>query len=918
MKRSRTRRWVRALPGLGGVSAFLIGSVVGCSSGPPPHAHGVAHEPVHHAAPAHAPHDEVADMRAEIDALQAVLAHQHGGAPGGAAAPGGGADAGNEAARVASKQYYEQALQAYEGGNSAAALDNADRALEAWPGNTQAEELRNRIALSLGEEGSVQSVKDWYEGTAKVMIQQAQAEVQVNFEKGLDAYNHGDMKVAVESFEKCDQRFRTIPIDIGLSEIRDQLPQYLALSRKGLGRQQAEVEGMQRMAAERLAQKEADREVAARRAKIRQMFEQALVHFEERRYKHAEELCNNCLAMDQDFRLAKDLKQDAMRASHNKTYATFLKTKIERWKQTMEDIDEAATPYADDDLVRWPTMQYWDQVRQRQPLSTIQETEAADEDVLAIQRVLDNTKIDLDFTDASLEDIIGFIREYAKINIEIDQKVREEGLAEKKITFQMREAVLRNVLNLLLRQYSLGYTFDHKVLLIVKQDQAEGSPVVVVHDVRDLLRPISDFVGPTISLQTGEGEESNPTAAFELAEEPRAPLTGDQLTKLIQDNIDPASWQERSDSVSITLSAQGQLIVVHTPRVQQEVQQFLQNLRSFTGSMVSIETRFLTVSDNFLEDVGVDWRGFNGVPTTPGMARPDGLTVPDQSGLFSHSQTSSGGGYDFRFQQLLTYVNPAKGGRQDFVLGSDLANFGGLGLQYAFLGDPARKLILRALSKQEKATQVSAPRVTAFNAQRAHILVAEQQAYIQDYDVEIATAAAAYDPIIGIVQDGLVLDVRPIISNDRKYITLEMRPTLANLTELRLFDITPDARADDPSNPDTYLQLPKLELQRAQTTVRMPDKGSVLIAGLKNVLDRDMRVDTPFLSKIPLLGFLFKREGKSLERSTLLILVTAEIIDLGEREADHAGFIPPSQVPMPEDRPVFHKHDIEQGEYGGR
>ncbi|MEK7866058.1 MAG: hypothetical protein AAB434_05200, partial [Planctomycetota bacterium] len=283
MKRSRTRRWVRALPGLGGVSAFLIGSVVGCSSGPPPHAHGVAHEPVHHAAPAHAPHDEVADMRAEIDALQAVLAHQHGGAPGGAAAPGGGADAGNEAARVASKQYYEQALQAYEGGNSAAALDNADRALEAWPGNTQAEELRNRIALSLGEEGSVQSVKDWYEGTAKVMIQQAQAEVQVNFEKGLDAYNHGDMKVAVESFEKCDQRFRTIPIDIGLSEIRDQLPQYLALSRKGLGRQQAEVEGMQRMAAERLAQKEADREVAARRAKIRQMFEQALVHFEERR-----------------------------------------------------------------------------------------------------------------------------------------------------------------------------------------------------------------------------------------------------------------------------------------------------------------------------------------------------------------------------------------------------------------------------------------------------------------------------------------------------------------------------------------------------------------------------------------------------------------------------------------------------------
>ncbi len=95
--------------------------------------------------------------------------------------------------------------------------------------------------------------------------------------------------------------------------------------------------------------------------------------------------------------------------------------------------------------------------------------EAADDpDVAAIVRVLDNTKIDLDFTDASLEDIIGFIREYAKINIEIDQKVREEGLAEKKITFKMRDAILRNVLDLLLRQYALEYTFDHKVFLIVE------------------------------------------------------------------------------------------------------------------------------------------------------------------------------------------------------------------------------------------------------------------------------------------------------------------------------------------------------------------------------------------------------------------------------------------------------------------
>ncbi|GEM_PF-3595108 len=128
----------------------------------------------------------------------------------------------------------------------------------------------------------------------------------------------------------------------------------------------------------------------------------------------------------------------------------------------------------------------------------------SDEDVAAIQRVLDTTKIDLDFTDASLEDIIGFIREYAKINIEIDQKVREQGWAEKKITFQMREAVLRNVLNLLLRQYGLGYVFDHRVLLITKPRKPHES---TLRDF-DVARTWRDFhVPPPEGVESAEADE---------------------------------------------------------------------------------------------------------------------------------------------------------------------------------------------------------------------------------------------------------------------------------------------------------------------------------------------------------------------------------------------------------------------------
>ncbi len=87
-----------------------------------------------------------------------------------------------------------------------------------------------------------------------------------------------------------------------------------------------------------------------------------------------------------------------------------------------------------------------------------------------MQRVLENTRIDLDFTDASLEDIIGFLREFSRINIEIDQKVREDGTAEKKITFQLRDMPLKSTLKLLLDQYELTYELVNHVLLIRRDE----------------------------------------------------------------------------------------------------------------------------------------------------------------------------------------------------------------------------------------------------------------------------------------------------------------------------------------------------------------------------------------------------------------------------------------------------------------
>src|SRR5476651_1991748 len=100
-------------------------------------------------------------------------------------------------------------------------------------------------------------------------------------------------------------------------------------------------------------------------------------------------------------------------------------------------------------------------------------------------------------------------------------------------------------------------------------------------------------------------------------------------------------------------------------------------------------------------------------------------------------------------------------------------------------------MVMRAVYKGQKATIVQAPHITVFNTQRSHIMFLQQIAYIADYEPQVSTLAAAYNPIISILTSGVVLDVRPIVSNDRKYVTLEMRPSLAQVQTIRQFSIRP-------------------------------------------------------------------------------------------------------------------------------
>jgi type II secretory pathway component GspD/PulD (secretin) len=164
--------------------------------------------------------------------------------------------------------------------------------------------------------------------------------------------------------------------------------------------------------------------------------------------------------------------------------------------------------------------------------------------------------------------------------------------------------------------------------------------------------------------------------------------------------------------------------------------------------------------------------------------------------------------------------------------------------------------------------------------------VATQQAYIADLEPVVGDNAVAFNPIPAYVPTGSTLDVEATISADRRYVTLTVRPQVATLNGFTQYATTV-FEANDEGEPITgsgFIQLPNVTIQQLETTVSVPDGGTLLLGGqrLSGEVEREMGV--PLLNKIPILNRGFTNRGMVRDEETLLILIKPKIIIQREEE----------------------------------
>ena len=235
---------------------------------------------------------------------------------------------------------------------------------------------------------------------------------------------------------------------------------------------------------------------------------------------------------------------------------------------------------------------------------------------------------------------------------------------------------------------------------------------------------------------------------------------------------------------------------------------------------VEIEARIVQTSRDFARELGVQW-GFNG-RLDPALGNTTPLAFPNNAAV-------AGG--------VKLPVETAATSKVRLALGS--IN-GALNLDVA----------LSALERTGKGRLLSTPRVSTQNNVEAEIT----------QGVQIPIQTVSNNTVTVSFKDAtLTLKVVPQITAAG---TVIMKISVENAS---------------PDYSRSVNGIPPIDTQRALTTVLVPDGDTTVIGGIYVSREQTVEGRTPGLHRVPLLGWLFKRDNMSDESRELLIFITPRI-----------------------------------------
>jgi len=433
-------------------------------------------------------------------------------------------------------------------------------------------------------------------------------------------------------------------------------------------------------------------------------------------------------------------------------------------------------------------------------------------------------KIALDFFETDIKNVFRILREVSKRNFAIDENVKG------KVTLTFDEPVpWDQVLDLVLKMNQLGRVYEGNIIRVAtletlkKGDDLRRAKIEAELDAQkktiERKKALEPLVTEYIVINYSNAKSDILPHLSSLLTKDRGSLSVDERTNLV--------------------------IITDTSDKIEQAKQIVQKLDVVTAQVI-IEARIVEASTNFSREIGVQWGGGVGVQPTsllPADIGPNTSSIDNAVGVGPQRGYSTLGG---------THGYNAA---MNFPIASTTA--GSIGFNFVRIaGTPlVLNAKLSAMETEGEVKIISAPKIVTLDNKKATIRQGLSYPYLKlDASGNTTTEFKDID---------LVLEVTPHVTPDNR-ISMKM-----NIKKNDLGDV--------------ILGQQSFTTREAQTELLVNDGDTIVIGGIITKTKRRNQSGFPGLSKIPIIGWLFKSKTKNDRKEELLIFITSRIVHLEQR-----------------------------------
>lgn len=445
--------------------------------------------------------------------------------------------------------------------------------------------------------------------------------------------------------------------------------------------------------------------------------------------------------------------------------------------------------------------------------------------------------INLNVVNADIRDILNYITEQYGINFVIDKSVKAVP-----VTINVSNVPWNVALESVLRSQELGVQVNGTILRIAEQ-KSLADEQAIAQRIRDNQLDTSPLYTEFIRLNYARASgtlngDAGGAGAFTSGVTSNSANAGSVSNSTGSDQGVLGIIKRRlSRRGAIEVDGRSNTLIVTDVRENIDSIRQLVNLLDQPEPQVEIEARIVIATRNFSRDLGVqlsavafgNGNGAGGVfSTLPGNNDPVNPRPPGSAITFPQP----GGGL-------------SAGGVANTVIG----------LTTGIIGTARINALITAGESKGQAKIIATPRITTLNNRPAQIESGSQV------------------PVTTIQPGG---SVGGAIVATTEYVSVPLRLAVTpQITDVGM--VLLNVVAENSSANIIPGFAPAISTQRMQTQVMVPDGGTTVVGGALLDNETENQARTPGLSRIPLLGNLFKRKGVTRDSVELLFFITPRI-----------------------------------------